>query len=176
MAGDFICLEKQFGARFKPNPLLSQLHVQGFFKFHKATHRDAFSVRYSRTSCNLAEEGNWRFWGTWLHAAQFFWKQWTAGYSCAAGCTGREKNQLDKPFVQLQTCRCRVHPRRWTPGSCLKEHMHCGVKSVGLVTFIQTSRSVRVCSVANLVAILKTSVAQAATETKIKLRHQTTTA
>lgn len=74
---------------------------------HKAAHRDAFSVRYSRTSCNLAEEGNWRFCGTWLHAAQFFWKQRTAGYTCAAGCT---KKRLNKPFVQLQTCRCRVHP------------------------------------------------------------------
>lgn len=108
MAGDFICLQKQFRSCFKPqnSPFPAEQFLQ------KKTHRDAFSVRYFRTSCSLAEEGNWRFWGTWLHAAQFFWKQGTAGHSRAAGCTEkRPKKQLDKPFVRLQTCRCRVHPR-----------------------------------------------------------------
>lgn len=37
----------------------------------KGTHREAFSVRYSNTSCNLADGGNWRSWGTWLQAEQF---------------------------------------------------------------------------------------------------------
>ena len=37
----------------------------------RCTHSEAFSVKYSRTSCSLAEGGNCRSWGTWLQAEQF---------------------------------------------------------------------------------------------------------
>ena len=55
------------------------------------------------------------------------------------------------------------------------EHTHCRGKSEGQSFILQSSTSVGIYSDTNLVAILKTSVAQAATKTKIKLRHETTT-
>ena len=72
MAGDFICLEKQNHGDLTVNIFLTN-HLSSTTPVPPSdggTHKEELSVRYSSTSCSLAEGGNWRSCGTWLQAEQ----------------------------------------------------------------------------------------------------------
>lgn len=111
MAGDFICLETHSKALFNLKTVLSQLNTQ------VSSQGDSQRRVLGKVLQNLLQFSRGGKLEVLRHlaarSAVFLEAEDTQLLLFSMDVEEKEKKKkLDKPFVQLRTCRCRVHPHR----------------------------------------------------------------